>query len=265
MRYSLICMDIDGTLLTDTQDIAAEVKAALARAVERGTRLALVSMRYPSGINMIERQLGLDCIKAAYAGAYIYDDKGAIYSKRLDYDTTAQICETAYSAGANCWFYTDKEWSAAKTDSWVETESTIVRRRPAFRNTAELERRWREGLTPNKMLIAADNSVLKQVFNTLTLKAVPVEKGWSSDHYLEIMPRGIDKGTALERICEIYSIPIIETIAFGDQDTDIPLIKKAGIGVAMGNGIAELKACADLVTRSNNEAGIAYALKQILK
>ncbi len=70
---------------------------------------------------------------------------------------------------------------------------------------------------------------------------------------------------ALEKICEINNINIEDTIAFGDQDLDIPMIKKAGTGIAMGNAVKELKNTAKYITKTNNEAGIAYALKKILK
>ena len=54
-----------------------------------------------------------------------------------------------------------------------------------------------------------------------------------------------------------------EVIAFGDQELDISMLEAAGMGVAMGNAIDELKEKADFVTKTNNEAGIAYALEHI--
>ena len=53
-------------------------------------------------------------------------------------------------------------------------------------------------------------------------------------------------------------------MAFGDQELDIPMIEKAGTGIAMGNAIEELKEIADFVTKTNNESGIAFALERYL-
>ena len=53
-------------------------------------------------------------------------------------------------------------------------------------------------------------------------------------------------------------------IAFGDHELDVPMIEAAGVGIAMGNAIDELKAKADFVTKSNNEAGVAYGLEHYL-
>lgn len=72
------------------------------------------------------------------------------------------------------------------------------------------------------------------------------------------------KGVALSSICQELNISKEETIAFGDQELDITMIEEAGLGIAMGNAIKELKDKADFITKSNNEAGIAYALEKYL-
>ena len=86
----------------------------------------------------------------------------------------------------------------------------------------------------------------------------------SSEIYLEIFPEGANKGEALEAICRNLAISPEETIAFGDQELDIPMLKKAGTAVAMGNAIEELKELADFVTGSNNDGGIAFGLNHYL-
>ena len=68
----------------------------------------------------------------------------------------------------------------------------------------------------------------------------------------------------MEAICKALNIRREETIAFGDQELDIPMLRKAGTAIAMGNAIEELKKLADFVTGSNNDAGIASALNRYL-
>lgn len=86
----------------------------------------------------------------------------------------------------------------------------------------------------------------------------------SSEIYLEIFPEGANKGEALEAICERLAVSPEESIAFGDQELDIPMLLKAGTAIAMGNAIEEVKNMADFVTRSNNEGGIALGLNRYL-
>ena len=71
--------------------------------------------------------------------------------------------------------------------------------------------------------------------------------------------------STLEAICRELEIPPSQAIAFGDHELDIPLIEAAGVGVAMGNAIPLLKEKADFVTKTNDEAGVAFALERFLK
>ena len=71
MRWKLICLDVDGTLLDDRKIILPEVKMALRKAAEGGVYVALASGRMPAALLPIERELGISCIKACNAGAYI--------------------------------------------------------------------------------------------------------------------------------------------------------------------------------------------------
>lgn len=93
---------------------------------------------------------------------------------------------------------------------------------------------------------------------------VDIDFAFSADTFLEIFPKGMNKGKALITICDKLHIDYTETVAFGDQDLDIPLIEAAGVGIAMDNAITELKAKADYITKSNNESGIAYAIEHYL-
>lgn len=79
----------------------------------------------------------------------------------------------------------------------------------------------------------------------------------STPYYYEVMPKGIGKGESLLEIAKYYDIPIEDTIAFGDEENDLTMIKTAGIGVAMGNATDLVKEAADYITLSNDEDGIA--------
>ena len=78
--------------------------------------------------------------------------------------------------------------------------------------------------------------------------------------YLEVIPADIDKGEGLRRACDAAGIDIAGVVAFGDSENDIPMLRAAGMGVAMGNADEAVKAAADRVTLSNNDNGIAAAL-----
>ena len=88
-----------------------------------------------------------------------------------------------------------------------------------------------------------------------------IDMACSADTFLEIFPKGVTKGTALSAVCDTMDIPLKDVIAFGDHELDIPLIETAGLGIAMGNAVEEVKKEADLVIGGNDEDGIAAYLE----
>ena len=83
----------------------------------------------------------------------------------------------------------------------------------------------------------------------------------STPYFIECLPQRIDKGIALEALLPLLGLQREELMAFGDSFNDIGMLQYAGIGVAMSNAEEEVKAFADHITSSNNDDGIAAALK----
>ncbi|MBQ2626811.1 MAG: HAD family hydrolase, partial [Eubacterium sp.] len=87
----------------------------------------------------------------------------------------------------------------------------------------------------------------------------------SAPVYLEIVSHGMNKGIAVHKMAELLDYPISDTIAIGDEANDIPMIREAGIGAAMCNGLADAKAAADYVTMAdNNHDGVAEVLRKFV-
>ena len=79
----------------------------------------------------------------------------------------------------------------------------------------------------------------------------------SNKRYLELLPEGVNKGTAVEVLAEYMKVPIKEVVCFGDNLNDLEMIQKAGLGIAMGNGHLDLKKAADIIAPPNTESGLA--------
>ena len=164
------------------------------------------------------------------------------------------------------WIFRHRQWMVTGMDDIVQYEIDLVHYIPEIVELHELSGKWRmEQTGPNKVLVGANSLIIGQLYEELRNKKFEdVDMALSSENYLEIFPKGMNKGKALHLICKSEGIREEETIAFGDQELDIPMIEAAGVGIAMGNAIEELKAKADFITKTNNEAGIAYALEQYL-
>ena len=84
-------------------------------------------------------------------------------------------------------------------------------------------------------------------------------------NFLEFFSASVSKAEALRKVAGMCHVPVCETAAIGDAGNDIPMLKEAGIGIAMGNATEETKTQADAVTLDNEHDGVAYALKNICK
>jgi len=86
----------------------------------------------------------------------------------------------------------------------------------------------------------------------------------SEPHFLEVLPRGIDKAASLERLLTRLNMTKDEMIACGDGYNDLSMIQYAGLGVAMENAVLPVKNAADYVTLSNNDDGVAHVIEKFM-
>ena len=86
----------------------------------------------------------------------------------------------------------------------------------------------------------------------------------SEPYFLEVVPCGIDKANTLGALMEQLSVTREEVIAIGDGVADVTMLQLAGVGIAMGHAQDSVKRCADYVTASNEEDGVAQAVEKLI-
>lgn len=267
MKYKLICIDIDGTLLDENKRLLPSVKQAILDVAKMGVLIVLASGRMPAGVELVERELEVPCIKICNAGSYIISDGQCIGSAYISLTTMTSIYrEIAQKNQIPLWIFREKEWYVTGMDSYIEREIRIILHQPQVVEIERLVEQWtKEAGKPNKMLIAAEPEKIPILYQQIKAKNWPdIEIACSAKDFIEIFPKGVNKGTALIQVCEKLGIPLEDTVAFGDQELDLPMIEAAGLGIAMGNAIEQVKERANIVTKSNNEAGIAYAIEHYI-
>ena len=94
-------------------------------------------------------------------------------------------------------------------------------------------------------------------------KHLPIDIIESGFSFTELVPKGVNKGAALQIVSEMLDLSRKEIIAFGDNENDIEMLQFAGTGAAMGNAPDHVKAHADIVTGTNDDNGIYNVLKKI--
>ena len=96
------------------------------------------------------------------------------------------------------------------------------------------------------------------------LETPDLEMAYSEVSSLECSAKGVNKGSGLERLCGLLGIPMADCIAVGDADNDLPMLRAAGLGVAMGNAPEHVKTAADQVVSDLDHGGCAEAIMMLL-
>ena len=267
MRYQLIAMDLDGTLNNDQKIITEKTKAALMDAQKSGIRLALASARPSPGLYKERDILRLQDhqgILMSYNGGRIVDAESGkvLFETSMDLEETREVLRqleklpvTPILDDGVQFYVTDK--NGYKVDYECRNNNMVCTEVP---NLAEFL-----DFAPIKILMSVQPEELAQVQETIAgflPESLTVVQ--TAAFYLEVIPKVINKGQGIRDICKVLELPTEAVIAFGDAANDIPMLREAGVGVAMGNAQEAVKAAADLVTLSNNEDGIAAALEQLL-
>ena len=91
-----------------------------------------------------------------------------------------------------------------------------------------------------------------------------MEAAFSQANSLEISPKSVSKGIALEDLCGLLGIPIERCIAVGDSGNDLEMLRAAGLGIAMGNASPDAVDASDVTVADNNHGGCAEAVYDYL-
>ena len=262
----LLCLDLDGTLLNDHKEIDPRDVEAVQKAAADGVTIALITGRMPAATENIVKTLRVSCILACNAGTYILEKGSCIYSEYLPLEAMQKVYGVAQEHELPLWIFRHEDWMVTDLDEAVEEEIRTIRHMPQIMNYQNLEKEWAAAKkAPNKLLIGANPSKVQEIYTILQeMNVNGMDMACSAPNFLEIFPKGMNKGRALRMICKEKGIALKETMAFGDQELDLPMIEAAYIGIAMENGIPEIKEAARFVTKSNNDAGVAYGIAKYL-
>lgn len=263
VRYRLLVADIDGTLVNAAREITPPVRAAVAAAQSRGTRVCLATGRiWPSAKQFVER-LGADSPAILYNGGLVYDFKGdEIWLRRtlgLEQARSVLRILRRHPSVQPHLYVDDRVYVPAMnelTEAYQEKDS--LRAEPVGDLANWLEK------DPMKILIIGERPALEAVVDDIELLPYEVNHVFSETIYLEVLPPGVDKGTALQAVAARLGLQREEIIAVGDNLNDLAMVEYAGIGVAMANAPEALRARADFVAPSNNDHGLQEVIERFV-
>ena len=270
LPYSIIALDLDGTLTNSEKNITPRTFDALMKAQLEGVRLVLASGRPTFGIAALANQLQLADYGGyvlSYNGGRIIDwcEKTVIFSQVVDQKLVPILYDFAEKAQLPIVTYLPEAILASKNEGEYLAEEARINGMPVVVAQNFVEEAMQIAGGSTKFLIPGEPELLIQLESEMkAAHSEQMEVFRSAPFFLELPPKGIDKAQSLQRLLTHLGLERESLMAFGDGFNDLSMIQFAGKGVAMANAVEEVKSIADYVTTSNEEDGIAHALEQLL-
>lgn len=253
----ILFTDLDGTLLKNDKTVSGKNREAIHCMLAAGHYVVAATGRSVEGGLSVIRSLGLaapGCYMIAFNGAVIYDCGADCIRK--EYTLPLSHVRYLFSEAERYGLYIQTYEGA-----YVVTERQCRELAYYTANTGTTGKVTEHiadmlKTEPNKVLLIS----LDEPEKLLQFEADHREWArnratsvFSCREYLEYCPPGIDKGTGIRSLRELLGVRPEDTYAVGDECNDIPMIRAAGMGIAMKNGVPEAKAAADYVTEHDNE------------
>ena len=265
MSIKLVAIDIDGTLLNSQKEITPAVFEAIQDAKKAGVKVVIATGRPLSGVQKILDQLQLtetgDYVITFNGGLVLDVGSGEIISQEtlsyedyLEIEYLARTLDIPMHASAREGIFT-----ANRNIGKYTVHESILVDAPIFYRTPE---EMREIQIVKTMLIDEPDKLDKAIPNIPADFATRFNVGKSAAFYYEICPKDGNKGTAIRRLAERLGLSMSETMAIGDQENDRPMLEVVGTPVVMENGNPKTKEIAKYITKSNDEDGVAHAIRE---
>ena len=266
MSYRLLTLDLDGTLMDSSLIIDERVRDALAAAQLRGVHVTLATGRMFGATLPFARQLDIKDPLICYQGAMVRDPmtNEMYYHVTMPRELGVEGIRLLLAAGIFVIAYIEERLCVAERRAELDlylrwhpegAEVVVADDLPAMVATTP----------PTKLLFVADPLVVERELACLA-EHFGERLNVVRSHALfgELTAPGISKGAALMSLAAHLGISREQTIAIGDQENDLSMITWAGLGLAMGNAIPEVRAIADAIIPTVAEAGVAWAIERYI-
>jgi len=263
MKYKLIAIDIDGTLLNSRSELTPRTREALRLAMDKGALPVISTGRPMQGVERMGLIFDEDMPVITYNGAAVVMSRSK--KRLLDAKLPPELCLETIALGlergvsVNVWV-DDALYAASDTDK-NELYRQVSKQRPVL--GADMPQIVCGGASKVLWCDGAD-VIDKCQADMRTRFGDRLNCHTSSPTLLEFVSREASKAAAMERIGALYGIDRSEMIAVGDGHNDISMLEYAGLGVAMANAPQAVKDKAGFVTLSNDEDGVAHVIEKFI-
>lgn len=268
MKYKLLVLDVDGTLLNNAKEITKRTLSALLKIQQMGVRVVLASGRPSYGLMKVAKTLELGNYGGfilSYNGCQIINAQNGeiLFERRINPEMLPYLEKKARKNGFALFTYHDN--LILTNDSENEhvldeagLNDLVVIEEEEFSTAIDF--------APCKcMLVSDDEAALVALEDHWKKRLSGVLDVFRSEPYfLEVVPCSVDKANTLGALLEHLGVKREEVMAIGDGTCDVAMLQLAGMGVAMGQAPDSVKVCADYITASNEEDGVAAAVEKMI-
>lgn len=265
----ILFSDLDGTLLNSEKNISPEDLKAIKQLTASGHKFVISTGRPLQSAIKISERYGWNeegYYISSYNGGLIYDcgNKQTIVRRPVPLPCVRYILDEAYKAGLHAHTY-DDEYVVSERDTkelWTYSKAIMV---PGI-VVPDVCKYLKE--EPIKVIVICHES--REILERFREYMAPWCEGklttvFSSPILLEFENPLSTKGFTVRYMCDHFNISIEDSIAVGDEENDISMIKAAGLGVAMKNATENTKAAADHITVNDNDhSGISEIIKEFI-
>lgn len=271
MTTKILLTDLDETLLTSQKTISDTDRNSIKQIIDAGHKFVIATGRPIYSAKIVAKELGLapkNTYIIASNGGVIYDceQDEILHKESVSYDLVRLMFTEAAKSHLHIHTYTDTHViSLRETPELLMYTKTIKMPYQILEHVPE-----DLPYEPPKMIVMSIKDNSREILTAFKEHIYPVVEGklnpvFSNKSLLEFLPPNASKGNALVKLCGLLNIPVENSIACGDEENDIPMIKAAGVGVAMKNGTPSARECADYITNhTNNENGITEVIEKFI-
>lgn len=275
----IISLDLDGTLLDSQKRLSDGNRAALEEAAAKGVHIVPTTGRFFGMMPQAVRDLPFVRYAITINGAQVYDREtdNAIVREEIPLDMALDIIrlldgyDVIYDCYRSNWGWMTESLQAKAED--YATDAHYLKMVREFRNPVPelkeyLKSTAAEGDVQKVMLFARNTpgseSVTKAITDAVAERFPSIKTTSSTWNNLELNISTAHKGNSLKRFAEHLGYTLENCMALGDGTNDLSMIEAAGLGVAMSNAHPLVLAAADHVTASNDEDGVAKAIRDFV-
>jgi len=262
-KISLVLADVDGTLVNEQKILTERAQKAVTALHAAGIRFAITSGRPPRGMAMLFEPLHLETPIAGFnGGLFVKPDLSIIEQKTVPADIAREAIDLMRKRGLDVWIYSGNDWLITKPDApHVAREAWTVKFEPKIVSDVT------EHLVDVAKIVGiSDDRDKVQRCETEAQAAFGARAtaNRSQPYYLDVTNKDANKGAVVEFLSRHLGMPVAEIATIGDQPTDVPMFRRSGFSIAMGNASDEVKRRASTVTDSYHDEGFAHAVERFI-